>query len=187
MQDSQVVVSIKDEHASPSTGNEYWLSSTIKRIAYVLDKILVVVSVMICLALTLNMIIAVLFRYVVHQPIFWADDLSLYLFCWITFLGGSLAVNRSTMAAVTILYDRLSPKFQQMVSIFIQVTMFIFASLIGFYSFFWVVSPSVLNQTSPTIPISMSYLYSIVPVSMGCIVIFTVSNICKILNKGEVS
>lgn len=185
MQDSQAVVSLEDKHASPSTKTESWLSSMIKRIADVLDKILVVGSVIICLALTLNMIIAVFFRYVVHQPIFWADDLSLYLFCWITFLGGSLAVNRSAMAAVTILYDRLSPKFQQIVSIFIQVTMFIFASLIGFYSLYWVVSPSVLNQTSPTIPISMSYLYSIVPVSMGCIVVFTINNICKILKRGE--
>lgn len=57
----------------------------ISTIANIIDRLLIWVSVAIGVVLTFNMIVAVMFRYVLNHPIFWADELSLYLFCWITF------------------------------------------------------------------------------------------------------
>ncbi|MBP1157270.1 MULTISPECIES: TRAP transporter small permease [unclassified Paenibacillus] len=153
----------------------------ISTIANVIDRFLIWVSVAIGVALTFNMIIAVAFRYVLNNPIFWADELSLYLFCWITFLGACLGVKRSDMAAVTILIDRLSPKLRLITDIFIQLSTLLFASIIGYYSILWVKSPSVVNQVSATIPINLWILYSVVPIAMLCIIIFTIDHINKLV------
>ncbi|GAB7054419.1 MULTISPECIES: TRAP transporter small permease [Paenibacillus] len=154
----------------------------ISTIANIIDRLLIWVSVAIGVVLTFNMIVAVMFRYVLNHPIFWADELSLYLFCWITFLGASLGVKRADMAAVTFLIDRLSPKFRLITDIFIHLCTLLFAAVIGYYSILWVKSPSVVNQLSATIPINLWILYSVVPISMLCIIVFTIDHINKLVS-----
>lgn len=155
-------------------------------VANYLDKLLVWVSIILGAGLTINMIVAVVFRYVLSKPIFWADELSLFLFCWLTFLGGSLAVKRSDLAAVTILFDRLSGKLKLAASMFIQITVLFFSSVVAYYSYKWITSPSVLNQFSATIPVKLWILYLIVPVSMVCIGIFSIDHIIRYLVTGKV-
>ena len=156
----------------------------LSRIANGLDKILVWISLALGTVLTLNMIIAVFFR-TISSPIFWADELSLILFAWLTFLGGSLAVKRSELAAVTILLDRLSSKFKMLLLIVIELVVIFFAVLIGYYSFNWVSSPSVMNMLSPTLGIGMWITYLIVPFSMFCIIIFSIDKI-NLLIKDQI-
>ncbi|KIL39641.1 hypothetical protein SD70_18470 [Gordoniibacillus kamchatkensis] len=141
-----------------------------------LDKLLVWVSIAVGAILAVNMIVAVFFRYVLSSPIVWADELSLYLFCWATFLGASLAVKRSDMAAVTFVLSRLPFKGRVLGSIFIQLSILFFAVVIGYYSFIWVVSPSVMNQISPALSVKLWKLYVIVPFSMLCMALFSIEN-----------
>lgn len=150
-------------------------------VADYVEKFLAGLGIMTGILLTINMVVAVLFRYALNKPIFWADELSLYLFCWMTFIGTSLAVKRSEMAAVTLLYDRLSPKGKQIVGIFIQLSMLIFAAIVFYYSLKWVTSPSVVNQLSPTIPVKLWVLYSIVPFSMLSITLFNIDHVIRMM------
>lgn len=148
------------------------------------DKFLVWISIVIGASLTVNMVAAVFFRYVLNRPIFWADELSLYLFAWITFLGGSLAVKRMEMAAVTILFDRLHAKAKQFISIIIQICIFLFSAIVLYYSIIWIKSPSIFNQLSPTIPVKLWILYIILPFCMLCIMLFSVNHIYSLLTTG---
>ncbi|UFJ41401.1 TRAP transporter small permease [Brevibacillus humidisoli] len=151
-------------------------------IAGLLDKLLVWLSIATGAALTINMVVAVFFRYVINHAIFWADELSLYLFCWATFLGACLAVKRSDMAAVTVLLDRLPPAARFVVQLVIHVCVLLFAAVIGYYSIIWVMSPSV-DQYSPTIPIKLSMLYSILPVGMFCMMVFALEHIVDLVKN----
>lgn len=146
------------------------------RIATFLDKILVYLSIFLTALLTVNLITAVFFRYVLSKPIFWADELSLLLFAWLTFLGGCLAVKRSEMAAVTIVFDRLSSKMKFIFYSIIQLSILFFAVLVAYYSFLWIKSPSVQNMISATLRIDTWWFYLIVPISMACIVVFSINN-----------
>lgn len=148
-----------------------------------LDKCLVWVSIAVGAALAVNMIVAVFFRYALGSPIFWADELSLYLFCWATFLGAGLAVKRSDMAAVTFLLNRLPERGRIAGSIVIQLSMLFFAVVMGYYSTVWITSPSVMNMLSPALSVKMWTIYSIVPVSMVCIAVFTVEHLVRLLQQ----
>jgi C4-dicarboxylate transporter DctQ subunit len=152
-------------------------------ITHALDTCLVWISIAVGATLTINMIVAVFFRYVLNSPIYWADELSLYLFCWATFLGASLAVKRSDMAAVTFLLNRLSGRANILVSILIQVCILFFAVVIGYYSMLWITSPSVMNLLSPALSMNMWKLYTIVPISMFCMALFTIEHLVRLIQS----
>ncbi|GAA4865622.1 hypothetical protein GCM10023310_51420 [Paenibacillus vulneris] len=156
-------------------------SSPLSLITLALDKFLVWVSIAVGAVLAINMIVAVFFRYVLSSPIFWADELSLYLFCWATFLGASLAVKRSDMAAVTFLLNRLPERGRILGSLVIQLSILFFAVVMGYYSTVWIMSPSVMNLLSPALSMKMWKLYLIVPISMLCMAIFTVEHMVHLL------
>ncbi|WP_158738103.1 TRAP transporter small permease [Alteribacillus sp. YIM 98480] len=157
--------------------------SMIAAIANGMERVLEWVSIIFIVLLTINMIMAVFFRYILSDSIFWADELSLVLFAWLTFLGGSLAVKRSEMAAVTLFLSRLPDRTYRMFSSLIQILIIIFSGVLGYYSYLWISSPSVVNMMSSTLPMSMWIIYLIVPISMVCIIVFAVDNIRKIYTK----
>ncbi|NHN33433.1 TRAP transporter small permease [Paenibacillus agricola] len=142
-----------------------------------LDKCLVGISILVGAVLTINIIVAVFFRYVLNSPIYWADELSLYLFCWATFLGAALAVKRSDMAAVTFFLNRLSGRANILLSMLIQLCMLFFSIIIGYYSIIWISSPSVMNLLSPALSMNMWKLYTIVPISMFCMAVFSIEHL----------
>ncbi|WP_282939137.1 TRAP transporter small permease [Paenibacillus sp. RC67] len=150
-------------------------------ITLALDKFLIWVSIAVGAVLAINMIVAVFYRYVLSSPIFWADELSLYLFCWATFLGACLAVKRSDMAAVTFLLNRLPERGRIFGSMLIQLSILFFAVVMGYYSMIWIMSPSVMNLLSPALSMKMWKLYVIVPISMLCMAVFTIEHIVHLL------
>lgn len=155
--------------------------SILSLITLALDKCLVWISIAVGAVLAINMIVAVFFRYALSSPIFWADELSLYLFCWATFLGACLAVKRSDMAAVTFLLNRLPERGRLIGNMVIQLSILFFAVVMGYYSMVWIMSPSVMNLLSPALAMNMWKLYLIVPVSMLCMAIFTVEHLIQLL------
>lgn len=151
----------------------------LEKVANFFDKIIVVLSIVLTAVITVNLVSAVFSRYVLGSPIYWADELSLLIFAWLTFLGACLAIKRSEMAAVTIILDRLhsTPKF--ILNAIIQISILVFSVVIGYYSYLWISSPSVLNMISPTLNLKLWWVYSIVPFSMLCIFVFTINNFYK--------
>lgn len=148
------------------------------------EKLLKALSIIVAAALTVNMVAAVISRYFFGTPITWADELSLFLFCWVTFLGAGLAVKRSEMAAVTIVYDRLPPRLKPVAAVLIQLFILLFAGITLYYAYFWITSPSVLTRQSVNLPVYLSVLYMIVPISLICMVIFSIEHIVHALKQG---
>lgn len=139
-----------------------------------IEKVLNVAAIVTGFALAINMIVAVMFRYLLSKPIFWADELSLILFVWVTFLGAALAVKHSDMAAVTVLLDRLSKKIYYVVLVLIELFVMFFSVVISFYSYKWITSPSAFNMVSASLGVNMWYFYTVIPISMIIIIIFSI-------------
>lgn len=148
-----------------------------------IDRIFVWLSIVVGAALMVNMVVAVFYRYALNSPIYWADELSLYLFCWSAFLGGTLALKRSEMAAVTVILDRLPFKFKTIVLILIEFVVIFFVVVMGYYSILWIKSPSVMNLVVPTLHVKVWYLYLIVPVTMFAMLIFSIERIIRFISE----
>ncbi|MBM4764696.1 TRAP transporter small permease [Bacillus sp. B15-48] len=142
-----------------------------------------ILAVSLGVALTINMIVAVFFRYFFKSPIFWADELSLYLLCWLTLIGGSIAVKRMDMAAVTILKDRFPKLLSGFNDMFIHTLIICFSIVLFYYSCRFVTTPNMINSNSATLPIKLWVLYSVLPFSMLTIFIFSIQNLIDAISS----
>jgi len=134
-------------------------------------------------SLVVVMILNVLFRYFLKLPLIWADEVSLYLFAWCTFLGASLGIRNNTMAAVTIIIDYLPKPILKYVQIAIQVLVISFAVIVAIVSSKWVLSPSTINTISPSSQLPMWVPFIILPIGLFLITVFSIDNIVNILLK----
>lgn len=159
-------------------------TNMLTRVSDVAETITVWINVLIIAVLAVNLVAAVVFRYFFNDPIYWADELSLILFAWITFLGGSIGLKRSMMASVTILEDRLKGLPLFVLKLITQVAIIFFGSVVGYFSWKWLTSEGVMNQMATTLPIPLWTTFAALPVSMVLIVLFGLDNLVKLLQTG---
>lgn len=151
-----------------------------------LEKTLNVFCITSMAGLATVMILNVLFRYFISYSLVWADEVVLYLFSWTSFLGACLGVQKNNMAAVRMLVDRFSGNVLKVINIIIQFLIILFGILLTFYSYLWWSSASSMNTTSPTIGMPMWIPTIILPISMGIITIFALTNIIKLFFSNEI-
>ena len=116
-------------------------------------------------AMTLIIATAVVFRYFLKEPIFWASEASIFMMAWITFIGGSLGLKYKSQASVTFLVDRFSEEGKRKLEIVSYIIILTFMAILLYLSYQWVFS--VINQTSPTMRMPMWIPYSSVPVGLS--------------------
>lgn len=111
----------------------------------------------------------VFFRFVLQNSLSWSEEVSRYLFIWISLLGVSIGVKRGFLVSISILTDRLQGIIKKMTEIGCSVLILLFGVLMVYYGL--EISLKVANQLSPAMRISMSYVYFSVPVSGLLIII----------------
>jgi len=119
-----------------------------------------VVATALFVAIFLIFIYAVVMRYVMHQPVAWADELNIILFLWVMFLAGGLVLRDDEHVAFDITWQFARPEGRR--------TMGIVAALPGTWSyitFLWRERTSVLEWR-------LDWVYS-------CFLIFFVSIIVR--------
>ena len=68
----------------------------------------------------------VFWRYVLHQPLTWSDELASILFLWLAMLGAVVAMMRHSHMRLTTLVDCFSPSLRQITDALVLVLSFIF-------------------------------------------------------------
>lgn len=152
------------------------LSSWIETIEKVIAAILIV-------AMTLVIATAVVFRYFLKEPIFWAGEASIFMMAWITFIGGSLGLKYKSQASVTFLKDRFSAKGQRILEVFSYFIILLFMAVLLYYSYQWVLSVSHQKSTSMRIPMWIPYLS--VPVGLTFAYIHMINNLINLIKNKE--
>ena len=71
----------------------------------------------------------VFFRYLLHRPLVWTEELSGFLFVWMTFVGAALAVKDGTHIRVDLLVSRLPPRAARWLE---AATLWLMAALLAF-------------------------------------------------------
>ncbi len=117
-----------------------------------------VIAMLLIAAMTIVIATAVVFRYFFHAPIFWANEASIFMMAWITFIGGSLGLKYKSQASVTFLTDRFSEKGKRILEIVAYIIILLFMALLLYLSYQWVLSSSHLKSTSMRIPMWIPYL-----------------------------
>lgn len=115
-------------------------------------------------------------RYVLNNSLGWADELSRFIFIWLSFLGAVLAYADNEHIGLDFVIDRLKSHKLQMIFRLIG-DLGILAVLVTLAYYGWYVANSATN-VSPALYIPMKQVYLIVPFS-AVLMIFI--NIYKII------
>ncbi|MBD8037603.1 TRAP transporter small permease [Solibacillus sp. A46] len=157
------------------------------KLSNIVTKVEEVIMGVLMAILTVIMVTAVFFRYVLSDPLPWATEVSIYLFIWFSFIGGSWGLKYGTQAAVTFLLDALSENKQRILKIVQDVIMLAFLIIIFVYSVKWLMLPSTMLQKSTSLGMPMWLPYSAVPIGILFATIHIVARLIRLFKNEEKS
>lgn len=114
----------------------------------------------------------VISRYLLGDASSFTDELARYLLIWVGMLGGAYAAGQRMHLAIDILPSKLEGKAKYRLAIFINVLIIFFALVvlvIGGSRLVYITY--TLGQTSASMQMPMSFVYSILPLS-GILIIY---------------
>jgi TRAP-type transport system small permease protein len=121
-------------------------------------------SVVACLVVIMVAVVfaQVVFRYAVVRPIYWGDELSRYLFVWISFVGAAVAMGGRIHYGFDYLTEKCPPAVRRAISLLMTLL------AVGFFMtclvYGWESIRVVSVQRSPSLQIPMGWVYAALPV-----------------------
>jgi TRAP-type transport system small permease protein len=103
----------------------------------------------------------VLCRYVFSYPLPWTEELAVGLFIWAVFIGAAMAVASRGHFALEFVKDRLPASVRVVAEIVIWSLSVLFLLVVAIWGIVFVLGQA---PTMTTIPVSMRWFYSAVPV-----------------------
>ncbi|MEJ2723315.1 MAG: TRAP transporter small permease [Deltaproteobacteria bacterium] len=119
----------------------------------------------------------VLFRYLIHLPLFWTEEFARYCLVWASLLGSAVAVKRGEHIAVTFFLGQLPMRWGRIVILAAQsaVIVILFVMLWGGAKLVVVTS----TQISPALRIPMAIPYLALPIGSTVMLVHVISSILK--------
>lgn len=124
----------------------------------------------------------VVFRYALGTPLPWSEELAIYLFIWVAFLGASVGIRDKGHYGLEIIKNKLPVKVQGILNLFIYLVIFYFLAAITFYGAKMVLSSRTISSS---MGISMRWFYSAIPVGGLFMIVHLLSIVCR--DKGTFS
>ncbi len=112
--------------------------------------------------MTVVVLLQVIYRYLLTQPLHWSEELARYLFVWISLLGASLSVQKRGHFGMDFFYRMLPDKGRRFLLFIIYLLMGGVMLVLLIYGI--VLVQKTAAQQSPAMEISMGWAYACVPV-----------------------
>lgn len=109
----------------------------------------------------------------------WAEEIARYIFIWISYLAVPVAIGRSDLIRVDIVYDHLPARIQKMTWIIVDMSILLWAAVIMQRGQLHVLRLASYATVPPVLRIPYSVLYAILPLGFAMILIRTVQDIVK--------
>lgn len=146
-----------------------------KKILDLIQKIINIFLSVAIFAMTLIIFLQVISRYVFNSPLVWSEELSRYLFVWISFLAIADAVRTKSHIALSVLTDKMSEDKKIIISKLNNCLVFIIGIIITYGGI--ILMNLGVHQSSATLGVPMFLVYLVIPVSGILISIFSIEKI----------
>lgn len=131
------------------------IESVLKRI----DTVFVWLTVVTLGGMTLAIFLQVIFRYLLNAPLAWTEELSVFMFIWMTFIAGYLGARRGKHIGVDAIKNALPRVGMKILDFISNAICAIFFFIIVYSTTLFM--PKLMNQTSPALELPMAYVYLI--------------------------
>jgi len=143
-----------------------------KALLKVLDKLLDWGAILTMGVLSLLTLFSVLSRFILKMPISFSEEVGRFLFIWMSYFGAAITMRKNEHIKLDLFQGKLSPKA------YAVLQTFVFALIATFCVVLSIMGTKQLEtafmQTAPVSRISLGVVYSIIPFSAFCMVIYSV-------------
>lgn len=141
-----------------------------------LEKVFNFILITFTSAMFIIVVFNVFMRFIMNNSIGWADELSRFIFIWISFLGAVLAYKSDEHVGLSFVVDRIkSAAIREIFFVIQRVCVLVIVSIMTYYGYFVTVAA---KNVSPALSIPLSAVYMIVPF---CALIMSLISIAKIV------
>jgi len=127
--------------------------------------------------MTVVVLLQVIYRYLLTQPLYWSEELARYLFVWISLLGAALSVHRGGHFGMDFFVRMMSERKRRAFAYIIYLLMGV-VIIVLFVQGLVLVGKTVAQQ-SPAMEISMGWAYASVPAGAGLMAIHLLALILR--------
>lgn len=156
---------------------------TMNKVRKVLDQLMRGFNVAVFALLTIITTWQVASRYLFNAPSTWSEELSSYLFAWVTLSGAAYVFGKRDHMNIPIVVDMLPVKAQRIIAVLGEVVILIFALSIMIYGGISITSLT-MGQQSSSLSVAMGVFYAAIPITGVFIAIYNVLNIYDLV-KGN--
>jgi TRAP-type C4-dicarboxylate transport system permease small subunit len=148
----------------------------VKQAGFYVQKAVCGILVLLMLVMAILMFTQVVLRFCFGNPFTWAEELLRFMYIWLVFLGLPVAVYYNDLTRFDLLQMSLKGNAKKILETGIHIISNIMLYIIAWGAFRLLIRQ--INQRATTIPVSMSVIYMVIPVSAVIGFIFVV---CKII------
>ncbi|MDI2587604.1 TRAP transporter small permease [Psychrobacillus sp. NEAU-3TGS] len=152
------------------------------KVKKIMDKVLSAACAALLSFMTLLATYQVISRYVFSSPSTMSEDLLSYSFVWVSLLGTALVFGQKDHMSLSIFSDRLVGVNKFVLSIFTELLIMFIAIIVFLFGGTQVVGVGAI-QISPTLNISMDWIYIVLPISGVFIIIYNCINIIQLIQQ----
>ncbi|NIC07183.1 TRAP transporter small permease [Billgrantia bachuensis] len=115
-------------------------------------------------AFSVLLIVNVIARYAFGRPLFFAEELAVYILVWMAFLAISVAIHHDQHVRLTMLAGQLSERWQRFSYWLTELVCLAVLAILLWYSVGWIRSPSVTYDIALTLDWPKWHFYLVVPI-----------------------
>jgi C4-dicarboxylate transporter DctQ subunit len=138
--------------------------------AGVLSRICLYLTYFLLVAVTIIAVFGVYYRYVLVDPIQWAEEIARYILIWMTMIGASIAVKERKHVMLTSVVMRMPERMALIIEIVFFLIIILIIGLIANESIIMVFSRSA-KTISPSLQISMVWAHTALPIGFAFMLI----------------
>lgn len=153
-----------------------------EKIRSIMDKVLAAICALLLAFMTVLATYQVITRYVFKAPSTMSEDMLSYSFVWVSLLGAALVFGQKDHMRLSLLSDKFKGSAGLVLSIFTELLIIAIAVIVFLVGGIDFVGVGAL-QTSPTLNITMDFVYAILPLSGILIIIYNLLNIIQSIQK----
>ncbi len=137
----------------------------LNRFGNLLEKILSAFVGVALAGFAATVIVDVFFRYFLGFSLYWSNELATFLFVYLVFFGGSVALKRGELINVAFVKERLPLRWEKAATLFMSFVMFAFSLMASVFSTVLIRTSVQTKTVSPAMLIPMAIIY--LPIFLG--------------------
>jgi TRAP-type C4-dicarboxylate transport system permease small subunit len=148
-------------------------SAFIRRLTWIVERLLIGLSAAIALVVCLQ----VLFRYLLQQPLFWSEELPRYLLIWMSFLAAAVAQRDEAHINITLVVNWLPARARRLAHLLASSLTLAFLGVL-IYSGSLVTRITVAHR-STALQLPMAAVYVALPVGAALMAVYLALQILR--------